>query len=243
MIKFVLQSILGYKAYLYHFARYKIRTLHRDKKERDFFRFISIIDKQGVILDIGANIGVMTWHLSKKFPERKIIAVEPEPTNLEVLHKIIGNIQPDSVRRNIVVIPMAVGEKEGNVQMVLPKKGKVKMQGLTHVVHESINEWNDGEKFDVQCTTLDKMVGSEVIAAIKMDVENFEFNALLGAQNVLEKHHPPLYLELWDNENRKRCFDLLRQFGYEICVSEGEKLVPFIPGRYSDQNFICRFGG
>src|SRR5690606_15193197 len=88
IIKFILQKLLGYKNYLYLFSKYKIRNLHKDKKEKDFFLFMSEIEEEGDILDIGANIGIMSYHLSKKFPSKKVYGIEPIPSNFEVLSKI-----------------------------------------------------------------------------------------------------------------------------------------------------------
>ena len=89
-IKLILQKLLGYQNYLYVFAKFKIKTLKQDKKEGDFFHFMDSISKNGAILDIGANIGIMTYHLSKRFADRKIYSIEPMPDNLKVLNKIIN---------------------------------------------------------------------------------------------------------------------------------------------------------
>ena len=177
-IKLILQKLLGYEQYLFVFSKFKIKTLKKDKKEGDFFLFMDQIKAEGDILDIGANIGIMTYHLSTTFPNRKIYAVEPMPNNLAVLHKIIAHFK----LKNIEVKPIALGETKGTVEMVLPVNGKVKMQGLAHVVHESIDEWNEGEKIKVKCETLDDLFADKTIAGIKMDIENSK-KYLIGIYN------------------------------------------------------------
>lgn len=235
-VKLILQRILGYRNYLYFFARYKIKTLHRDKKEKDFFVFMNEIKSEGDILDVGANVGIMTYHLAKKFSNRKIMAVEPMPSNFVVLKSICEKFGLN----NIELIPLAVGESSKDIEMVLPVDKKVKMQGLAHVVHDSINEWNTGEVVTVACDTIDNIASNHKIAGIKMDIENFEYYALLGAKETLNSDKPVIYLELWENENRTKCFELLINAGYKVYISENNVLTLYQSHHLNKQNFIFK---
>ena len=76
------------------------------------------------------------------------------------------------------------------------------------------------------------------ISAIKIDIENFEFYALDGAQQLLTKHKPVVYAELWENENRQKSFELMKNLGYEINIVEKNKLTPFRSEQHPTQNFI-----
>ena len=90
-VKYLLQKTLGLQTYLYVFALYKIRTLRSDKKENDFFTFLSLLkDGKGDVLDIGANLGIMTVHLANHLPNSTIHAFEPMPTNASILKRIIA---------------------------------------------------------------------------------------------------------------------------------------------------------
>jgi FkbM family methyltransferase len=233
-IKLILQKILGYQTYLYVFAKFKILTLKRDKKEGDFFYFMDRITSQGAILDIGANIGIMTYHLASKFKDRSIYAVEPMPDNLQVLNKIVDHYH----LKNVTIKPLAVGNENKELMMVLPVNGSVKMQGLAHVVHDSISEWNTGDQFKVTAVKLDDAFSNIAIAGIKMDIENFEFFALDGGRQLIEQNLPVIYLELWPNENRDNCFTLLTALGYGAYVVENNKLVEYNPAKHIKQNFI-----
>jgi len=235
-IKYILQKILGYQRYLFVFSKFKIRTLKKDKKEGDFFLFLDEIKKEGDVLDIGANIGIMTYHLAKRFPNKQIVSIEPMPDNLSVLNKIIKHYN----LKNVTVKPIALGEKTEQVEMVLPLNGKVKMQGLAHVVHDSIDEWNTGEKIKVDCLRLDDLFTDVAISGIKMDIENFEYFALKGGQEMLEKFKPVIYLELWANENRTQCFELLNKIGYVAFVNENNNLVEYDALKHKKQNFIFK---
>jgi len=236
-IKYILQKILGYQRYLFVFAKYKIKNLRSDKKEGDFFAFMNEIVGDGDLMDVGANIGIMTYHLSKTFPNRAIYAIEPMPSNISVLQKIVSTFG----LKNVDVLETAVGDKDDEkIEMVLPKQGSVKFQGLAHVVHDSITEWNEGDKFTMTSNTLDKLVGERRIAGIKMDIENYEHFALQGAKVLLERDHPVVYLELWENDNRDLCFSHLESFGYKAYVQVDTGLELYNPAEHTKQNFIFK---
>jgi len=235
-VKYVLQTTMGYQYYLKVFAKYKIRTLEKDKKEGDFFAFMDEISTDGMLLDVGANIGIMTYHLAKRFPDRKVYSIEPMPDNFSIL----SEIKNENKLENVTLIPNAVGEVNETLEMVLPIRGKVKMQGLAHVVHDSIDEWNEGEKISVNCERLDDLCSGKKVAGIKMDIENFEYYALKGATRILSEDKPVVYLELWANENRDKCFEFLRSLGYKAFVKINDQLVPFDPQSHQKQNFIFK---
>ncbi len=236
--KYILQKVLGFQFYLYVFSLFKIRTLHSDSNEKDFFYFLSMLkDGEGSVLDVGANIGIMTVHLGQQLPNSVIHAFEPMPTNVSVLKKIISKFKLKSVKLHEI----ALGDSVGSVKMVLPKNGRTKMQGLSHVKHESITEWNDGEEFEVPLDTLDNILPSEKIQGIKIDVENFEYFALKGGRKILEKDHPIIYAELWDNENRAKCFELLNEFSYQAFIVSDNKLIAYESKKHMSQNFIFRY--
>jgi FkbM family methyltransferase len=62
----------------------------------------------GILLDLGANIGMASLWLSKKYAFTQVIAVEPDPTNAEVVR--------DNFRLNSIdgkVLQAAIGPNEG----------------------------------------------------------------------------------------------------------------------------------
>jgi len=227
--------MMGFRTYLYVFSLFKIRTLRSDANEKDFFHFLALLkDGQGDVLDIGANLGIMTVHLAQKLPNSTIHAFEPMPDNISVLKKIIRKYNLEHTQLH----PVAVGDSSGTIKMILPEQGKTKMQGLSHVKHESISEWNEGEEFDVTIDKLDNLINGQPVQAIKIDIENFEYYALKGGTRILQNNKPVIYAELWDNENRTKCFALLGDMGYTTHIIENEKLVRFEAGKHIRQNFI-----
>ena len=238
-IQAILQRVLGFDRYLFLFSRWKISTLKWDsqKKEGDFNYFLTLLEPDHHVLDIGANIGIMSVLMAKECPNGRVYAFEPIPQNFQALQKIIQHYRLS----NVSLYQAALGETNNPIEMTMPIVKGVRMQGLSHVDHPSI-EGYEGQmlRFDVQQLVLDELpeFNHQPIHAIKMDVENYEQFVLRGGKALLGKHRPLIYCELWENENRKNCMDLLKALGYLVFVLEKGQLQPFEADKHSHHNFF-----
>ena len=226
-IKVLLQKILGYDNYLFIFALFCIRRLKTSSYESSFKYFMKIIPENGKIIDIGANIGLMSIALSRKFPSSDIYAFEPIPSNIQTFKKVMNKFRV----RNVTLIESALGNVNGIIKMVLPVIKRSKRHGLSHVWQKGNNEeWNQGEIYTVPVSRLDDLniiKSTGRIAAIKVDVENYEFEVFSGAKELIASHRPIVYSELWDNQNRGLCFELFRKMDYAVKVVEHNQLIDF----------------
>jgi len=222
------------------FARYVILKLPYSKNERDFLRFIDLIDDGDHVLDIGANIGVMSYYLSKKLPNSAIHAFEPVPENMKVLLRIKRRFK----LLNVKSYPIAVGNESGTVDMIMPQENEVYFHGLSHVNKDSKAQ---GKINEVEIKRLDDFVEFKKvkITAIKIDVEEYEFNVLKGAEKLILKNRPVIYCELWNSENRKNSMEFIGDLDYKIYVNERNTLTEykkqegiqnffFIPNKHAD---------
>lgn len=239
-IKAFLQGILGYRRYLRFFAWFKVKTLHSDKRERDFFAFLALLPASGIVLDIGANLGFLTAHLARKVHRGTVVSFEPMPDNLDALHYVVKKFG----LKNVKVEEIALGDHDGEAEMVLPVEGKAKQQGLSHIVHEELVDHNEGIRFKVPLKKLDSLpylfAPEAKVTGIKMDVENFEHFVLRGADQLIRRHQPVLYLELWDNQNRQLCFDILARWSYEVRVNVDGTPVVYDPKLHTNRiNFLA----
>jgi FkbM family methyltransferase len=239
-VKYILQKILGFKTYLFVFALFVIVKIRRDKKERDFFHFLRLIPEEGIILDLGANIGVTSYHLAKKFPKSTIFSFEPLEINMEILRRIKKRFGLNNIREFMV----ALGNENTTLEMVMPVINNVPMHGLSHVIHKDITENNTGLKFTVPMVRLDDFQEfkntEKRITGMKIDVENYEYYVLKGAEMLVEKNKPVIYCELWENENRKKCFSFLNNLGYSAFILHKKELVPFNDQKHHKHNFFFR---
>lgn len=237
-VKYILQKTLGLKTYLYVFALFVIVKLRWDKKEKDFFHFLELIPDDGIVLDLGANIGVTSYHLAKKLPKSTIFSFEPLTLNMDTLKRIKKRFN----LKNVNEFQVAVGDKPGSLEMVMPVINNVPMHGLSHVIHEDNTEFNSGLKYQVPVVCLDEFKplkeNGKRITALKIDVENFEYFALKGAEHLITKNQPVIYCELWENENRKKCIGFLNNLNYSAFILHKKELLPFEKTTIEKHNFF-----
>lgn len=237
-VKYILQKTLGFKTYLYVFAFFVIAKIRWDKKERDFFHFLKLLPHGGIVLDLGANIGVTSYYLAKRLPQSTIFSFEPLEINMEVLRRIKKRFGLKNIREFM----LALGDENRTLEMVMPVINNVPMHGLSHAVHKDISENNTGLKFEVPMVLLDdfqelKNTGKR-ITGMKIDVENFEYFVLKGAEKIIRKNNPLIYCELWENENREKCFSFLNNLGYSAFILHKKELVPFNHQKHHKHNFF-----
>jgi hypothetical protein len=65
-IKMALQKMLGFENYLFIFSRFTIKRLEFGQIEKEFLQFMKLVPNDGIILDLGANIGIMTAHMASQ---------------------------------------------------------------------------------------------------------------------------------------------------------------------------------
>lgn len=234
IIQSILQRVLGFERYLVLFAKFKIATFKSDKNEGDFFKFVDMMSADANVLDIGSNIGITTVHLAQKV--KKVYSYEPVPPNFKTLENVVKSYK----LKNVALFQIALGDENTMVEMVMPEVENVQMQGLSHVVHEDLTEFNEGKRFKAPLKRLDDLdtFKDVKIDGIKLDVENFEYFALKGGEQLILRDKPVIYTELWENENRYKCFDLIKSWGYETKVLENGQLVKFKQGVHQNQNFF-----
>jgi len=142
------------------------------------------------IVDVGANIGIHACVGAARLPaDGRLIAFEPVPGNLEILHR---NIVQNGLSSQIQVEALAVGEATGPMEIHL-----VESSGNHSLAAGVVN--NSRATLQVQVTSLDSYFadrGSAVsVDVLKIDVEGYDGYALRGATTLLKEHQPTLLVE------------------------------------------------
>lgn len=180
-------------------------------------RFWRGIDLGGqVVYDVGAFHGLLTLFFARH--ARTVVAYEPNSWNY---NRLLGNIQANTLS-NVVLRQVAVGSSAGEASMVFssltPGGGSIDPDVGNRI--RAAEERSSTEH--VQVTTIDADIADHGLPAtlIKIDIEGFELEALLGARQTLTAHHPALFLELHGsamNEKRRKVRELvehLESMGY-----------------------------
>jgi FkbM family methyltransferase len=118
------------------------------------------------IVDAGANIGLASIFYANKYPEAKIIAVEPEPSNFEMLRKNV------SLYPNVVPIQAALWNKKKELHCSAIASGDHAYQvGEKHASYHDAG-CNTVSGFSVRDLMTD--FGIQRIDLLKVDIEGSE---------------------------------------------------------------------
>jgi FkbM family methyltransferase len=230
VIKRVLRKMLSPEAFLTLSA---VRNIHRNY-EPHYEQFLRLIPKNGVLLDVGANIGITCAIARRRRPDLNLIAFEPIPLNLKILRRVQTLY---SIKR-MEVHSVAIGDSEGTVSFAVPRVEGMPATALSHLISEEFQnpevEQHPFETLSVPMRTLDSFCFDKV-DSIKIDVEDHEYHALHGASGLLRKFHPVVFCELWGTANRPRTIEFMRSLGYSV-IQYGDIDFLFQPRGSNDAN-------
>ena len=163
------------------------------------------------IWDIGAHKGETTLKFAGDFPTALIRSFEPVSENYYSLRNNCSHLKNQSSHN------IALGEEN--------KKTKIFLQGAS-VIHYLRNDLNkpsakDPKSEDIEVKTVDHVINDFKTASIdllKIDVEGFELDVLIGLKKIIKKSRPLLLIEIEKRHNRNylKVFKLLKNTGYKI---------------------------
>ena len=150
------------------------------------------IDRPGVVVEVGANIGSHTVALARRAAAcgAALVAFEPQPF---VFQNLCANLALNGLN-NVRAWPLACGSEPGSVWFSVPDYRQAGNFGGVSMHTEAPAEVTS-DRISVPCVRLDDMVDHQNVGLIKLDVEGFELLALQGATQILQRSRPVLYLE------------------------------------------------
>jgi len=141
-------------------------------------------------IDVGANVGITTIALSQISSSSapgtsisSIVAIEPGPTSFKCLKSNVHDLP------NVTTINCALGSRAGRLGFVNAENNS----SASHLILD-----DNLETGGCLVSRLDHIVDSlslPHVGFIKIDVEGYERNVLLGAVHTIEKFNPWIYLE------------------------------------------------
>ncbi len=152
----------------------------------------------GVFVDIGANVGVMSFHAARAIgPKGRVIAFEPNPDNVQ---RFLQGVLANGLEQ-VSLHPFALSDRAGIFS--------IRGGSNTYLTRSQI-----GGRL-VQSFTGDSILKHEPrIDLIKLDIEGHEPLALNGLQETLRRHRPLLLCEF-----NPRCLrDNLGQSPFEFAT-------------------------
>ena len=173
--------------------------------------------KKPVMLDIGANIGLISLFALKANSQVKIYAFEPGPHQADLLEK---TIKYNKLNKQIVLNRIALSKNNGTSTFSTHNSKDVSGDGLVDT-----GRAGPDKIIKVKTQTLDnwwKKNNKPNIDLIKIDTEGAEYMILQGAEELLDQNKPIIFLEIWPdnmkvyNQTPLNLLHLLANYNYEL---------------------------
>ncbi len=187
------------------------------------------IEKDFVIFDIGANVGLMTLQFAKLVPKGKVYSFEPTFYALERLKRNLS-LNPELSER-VTVINSFVSEKtSSNPDIVAYSSWKVNGErgNSDHPVHLGTPKNASG----VGSIALDDFIEQREIKKIdfiKIDTDGHEYEVFKGASKSITKFRPKIIFEIglyvMDEKNIEFSFyyDYFSKLNYKLLDTKTER--------------------
>ena len=198
-----------------------------------------INEPDGIVLDIGANLGTFCVPLAKKVSKHTYHAFEPQ----RVIHyQLCANTFINGLD-NVHCHNFGLSDKEERLMLTMPdyaSEGNIGAFSIDKEVRENEYECStEGRKEPMVVFTLDSGAHKNV-RLIKIDVEGHELEVIKGGiKTIKANNYPPIIFEAWTwkpwyQEKRKSLLEYLEGHGYEI-QQLGENNLAQHP-KYKDKN-------
>ncbi len=180
------------------------------------------ITKDSNVVDIGANIGFYTKLLSKKVGDNgNVYAFEPSEENYEKLKRNTSHLE------NVTITKAAVGNTNNKLKLYLSDD--------LNVDHRTYPTEDWRRTVEVDCIRLDDFFQkNRKIDFIKLDVQGFEYQAILGMQEIIEENPGVRILfEFWPfglNQARsdpRKLIEVLKGWGFRLHLLSKEGLIDY----------------
>ena len=176
-------------------------------------------------IDVGANVGVYVLQLAHwSRPNGRVIAVEPNPRTREILRK---HIRLNGLTDRVEVVAAAAGERLGEAELFA-----VDIDGMSRLGSPNPALEDQAIALPVPVITLDDLCETRRLDPrwLVIDIEGFEFSALLGARGLLSRKtaRPGVVVEMhpdaWDaaGTSRAAAETLLREYGLKVEPLSGQ---------------------
>ena len=172
---------------------------------------LSLLRVPGLVIEVGANMGVHTVPMARALGGRRLLALEPQPV---IFQQLCANLALNGLM-NVTALPYACGSRTGAVRIDTPdylRPGNFGAASVGAAARATARETT------VQCVRLDDLVPAdgEAVGLIKIDVEGMELEVLRGARGILERDRPILYVENDREENSAALIGWLKEREYRL---------------------------
>jgi len=198
----------------------------------------NFIGHDGIVVDVGANIGIHTVHFAGMVRSGKVISFEPSRATFANLLENVKHLT------NVIPVNLALSDSTS-------------LQAFFVAADDAYSGLNDTKRKailrqePIVCVKADDILLAILqnlrVDLVKIDVEGAELQVLSGMREFIVTHKPVIFCEIFgglhSNPDPEATVQFCRSLGYDAFVLDGAQLKPavthsdrfynyfFIPGR------------
>ena len=173
----------------------------------EYKKIMQIDFKEGdIVIDIGANVGMVSILLAKKFPFIKIYSFEPLKENYD---NFIKNIELNNIPKGVITAENKAVTKDGRLITMSINSSNKGGSSTTDVI--SVNSIMTKENSQVESITLEEIFKNyniNKLKLLKIDCEGSEYEILYNTDTNLLKNIENLRGEFHENKNLTGEYDI-----------------------------------
>jgi FkbM family methyltransferase len=180
--------------------------------EKRFLR--SVVRDDSIVADVGANQGLYTLWLARVAASGKVYAFEPDPDLFQCLE---NNVRTNHLQ-NVSTIQAAASNRSGTLAFTTNGLNRGDNRVDAKAFQGTDTKW-------VRAVILDEIISHQRLDLLKVDVQGFEIEVLLGAQKTLQANPAvTIVFEFWPYGLRQaghrpnELWDLLQEAGFSIAA-------------------------
>ncbi|BAT76360.1 hypothetical protein LR48_Vigan01g259400 [Vigna angularis] len=181
--------------------------------------------KDGLVVDVGANVGMATFAASAM--GFQVLAFEPVFENLQ---KICEGIYFNRVADLVTVFEAAASDRVGNIT-VYKLLGRLDNSAISATGAKLAFKSNEEVAFQVKTVPLDEVIPeSKPVLLLKIDVQGWEYHVLKGASKLLSRKGSQAPYLIYEEDERllqasnstvEKIRGFLQSVGYHDCTRHG----------------------
>ncbi len=214
--KRVLHHWIGKQLYLllYRFFKYTFES-------RELNNLSAYLHVDGVVLDIGANVGVTTAFFSRMVgPSGRVLAFEPDPIMAELFRFHMKQRKKNNVR----LFSTALGEQDGSAILFQNSSNRADNRLVL-----DLDTMSHTEQISIGMRSISSLAAESPelfvnVDFIKIDVQGYETQVILGMRDWLNglTQKPIIHMEVWPyglkkaGSSAEELLSLCSQVGYIV---------------------------
>ncbi len=182
--------------------------------EKSYFRHLTGIKDDTIVIDIGAHIGTFSVFVAKQARNTLVYSYEPCPENYILLRE---NIKLNNFEGNIKPFKLGVWSKTGKHRLFVHNN-------YTQLAAMYLKKgWKNKKMINIECTTLKNIFTCNKIDKcnlLKIDCEGAEYEILYNTPKEYLKRIETIVAELHFKDRNEPLKKYLSEIGFQVIIDE-----------------------